>query len=320
MNCPLIANGLEDWTLAVDFEESAVPRDEQGKWTEKDGSGSKAEKPKTLSAAQKAWVTRKAKQEQAKQQPAAKKEKINFTAKKLGGQAGSNPGGLYEGSDGVKRYVKFYKNMAQGKAESTANTIYNDLGVGAPKSDIFEEEGKEAFASEIIEGGTLLKDAGLTKENARAILKGFAADVLTANWDSVGLENDNILLKDGKAYRIDNGATFTHRAMASSPPKPEALLHKITEWDGLFNPSVNAEFSRVAKAAGYASPADIPDIKTQVENIVKLRDQSGGWDKYLKSKAPYLSEKEHDQYAAMLESRTRLLMEKVKAQQQKPAA
>jgi hypothetical protein len=302
----LIANGLEDWTLAVDdFKEAAVPRDESGKWTGKGGSSGEA---KPLNAAHKAWATRK-----AKQQAAQSKKPVDYLAKKVGGQGGSNPGGTYEGSDGKKRYVKFYKNMAQGRAECTADTIYNDLGIGAHKSDVFEADGKEAFAAELIDGGDLLKDVGLNKENARAIMEGFAADVLMANWDSVGLVNDNILLKDGKAYRIDNGATFTHRAMASSPPKPEGLLHKITEWDGLFNPNINAQFSQVAKAAGYKSPSDIPDIKAQVEKIVKLRDQSGGWDKYLQGKAPFLSDQERKQYAGMLDSRTKLLREKVQA-------
>lgn len=243
-------------------------------------------------------------------QVATETPKVDYMATQVSGQKGSNPGGTYKGSDGIERYVKFYKDPGQGRAEATANTIYNDLGVNAPKSSIFTApNGKEAFASEIVPGGKTLQQEGVNKDNAQATMKGFAADVLTANWDAVGLTHDNILMKAGQAHRIDNGSAFTYRAQGGA--KPEALLNKISEFSGLFNPSVNKEYAKVASTAGYKTALDIPNLKDQVQNIVNLGESHGGWDNYLKEKAPYLSEAEHKQFSDMLTSRSELLAQKV---------
>jgi hypothetical protein len=61
----------------------------------------------------------------------------NILHEQTGAQRGSNDGGFYTGKDGVKRYVKFYKDESQAHAEHLANQIYNDLGHGAPESQLF---------------------------------------------------------------------------------------------------------------------------------------------------------------------------------------
>lgn len=49
--------------------------------------------------------------------------------------------------------------------------------------------------------------------------KGFMADALVANWDFVGLTDDNVLwTPEGQPVRIDQGSTFERRAMGT--PKP----------------------------------------------------------------------------------------------------
>lgn len=230
------------------------------------------------------------------------KNNLDLLHEKLSNAKGSNPGGMYKGSDGVTRYVKFYRDKGQGRAEAAANSIYNDLGISAPKSQIF---GTGDYAHQIIKGGSTLESVGVTKENAREVLKGFAADVLVGNWDAVGLTYDNILMNEGKASRLDNGASFTYRAQGGS--KPNALLNKTTEYEGFFNPAINREYAKLTKIAGYTSADEIPDIKSQVSKIVSLQHSSGGWANYLKSKAPYLSDHESTQFAAMLTARTEQL-------------
>jgi hypothetical protein len=237
----------------------------------------------------------------------------DYLHEKLGGQKGSNPGGLYKGSDGVSRYVKFYKNPAQGRGEALANTIYNDLGIGAPKSTMFEtKEGKEAFASEIIKDGThVLAEEKDKKGYANKVLDGFVADILVSNWDVVGLGLDNILIgKNGDAYRVDSGGTFLYRAQGAS--KPETVLNKITEWDGFFNPNINHEFSSLMSKAGYSSADQLGSrLEKQMTRIEKLRDDSGGWSKYVADKAPYLKGSEREKITKMLDSRTQLLRERI---------
>ena len=231
--------------------------------------------------------------------------------KKIGYAKGSNPGGFYIGSDGQKRYVKFYKNPSQGKSEHLANNIYKDLGIGSPISHLFDSDGKEAFASDIIEG-KLLNETPLTPQLAKKILGGFAADVLTSNWDVVGLEHDNILVdKAGNPYRIDNGGTFTFRAMGGAKPQP--LLNQIPEFKGFSDHHVNSEYAQLFDKLGYHDVTDMgQSFIKQVQDIVKLRKKVGSWEKYIQKTVPSFSPQEQKTIAKMLESRMKLMIEKAR--------
>lgn len=232
--------------------------------------------------------------------------KVDFLSEKVGGQEGSNPGGTYKGSDGKLRYVKFYSDPAQAHGETLANNIYKDLGLGARGSDTFEHNGKTALANEFISGGKILGETALSKEDASKVLDGFAADVLTANWDAVGMGLDNILMKNGEAYRIDNGGSFLMRARAGR--KPDSVLNKIPEAEGFFNSSVNPDYAGVARKAGYRSLNDFKDrLRDQVKKIVALEKKSGGWDNYVKQHTSGLNSSDRTKIVDMLNDRTRLL-------------
>lgn len=232
--------------------------------------------------------------------------KVNYLEEKVGGQKGSNPGGTFKGSDGKLRYVKFYSDSGQAHGEVLANKIYKDLGLAAPESEAFAHNGKVAIANEYIQGGKTLQDIGVSKEDANKVLNGFAADVLTGNWDAVGLVNDNILMKNGSAYRVDNGGAFLMRAQAGR--KPEALLNKITEAEGFFNKNINPAYASLTRKAGYDSLDSFKSrLRDQVRQIVSLEKSSGGWDSYVKNKAPSLSGSDRDKIVSMLNARTRLL-------------
>lgn len=237
---------------------------------------------------------------------------VTYLHQQSGTRKGTNQGGFYKGSDGVNRYVKFYKDDASANGEDLASKIYNDLGIGAPKTAVVEENGKKFLASDVIEKGVVLNQIGVSSEIARQIMKGFAADVLTANWDAVGLVHDNILVKSGTPYRIDNGGSFLMRAMASSGRKPSALLNKTTEIEGFFNHSLNHAYADIANKAGYNSASDMKSIlKPQVDAIVKLRDDSGGWQKYVDSKSEF-SGSDKQQVVDMLNARTKALQDLVR--------
>lgn len=233
--------------------------------------------------------------------------------KQLAGAGGSNPGGVYEGTDGVIRYVKFYSDEAQAHGEVLANQIYRDLGISAPDAQTFETaEGKVAFASKIVDNKGELKNA-FTKANAEKILQGYAADVLTGNWDVVGLVNDNVVIGGrGNVIRIDNGGTFLMRAQAGR--KPQGVLNALTEWQNFSN-GTNPSYSGVFKKAGVAGPQNIVGIKRQIQNIIDLRNRYGSWDNYLAQRGPKLLKgTDRASIISMLESRTRLLEQKLKGE------
>lgn len=225
---------------------------------------------------------------------------------KIGEQQGSNPGGIYKGPDGVTRYVKTYKDPAQAWGEKLANDLYNNLGINAPKSVVV---GKSTYASELIPDVKTLADLGITKERADAILKGYAADVLTANWDALGIDHANIGYALQKKYtggdpiRLDNGAAFLTRAQGAR--KPESVLNGIGE-ASTFGTSKNPAYKAIFDAAG-TTPAEFQkttDFHQQVSAILDLESEWGGWGKFVDAKAPGLNVKDRDAIVEMLNYRS----------------
>jgi hypothetical protein len=233
--------------------------------------------------------------------------------KLIGEQAGSNQGGMYLGTDGVKRYVKFYANPEQAMLEDLTNRIYNDLNVGASSSELFKlPTGKLAYASEIVEGKKL--SSANSPEVAKKLMDGFAADVLVMNWDAVGMGLDNVVVTPGgKPVRIDTGGSLLYRAQGT--PKPTHLLENPTEWEHFFSPG-NKDYAGVAKLAGYTSAEQITGLDNQIRDIVKLKKKYGTWKEYISENAPELNAESSAKVASMLEKRTKFLFEKHLAMQE----
>jgi hypothetical protein len=104
------------------------------------------------------------------------------------------------------------------REEHYTNDVYEAVGVPVPHQTLLDVGGKPVQRAQMIEGGQRL-DRWLetaTEEEAAAVEKqlqrGFALDALLANWDVVGMDGDNILVKDGVPYRIDNGGSLRFRA------------------------------------------------------------------------------------------------------------
>lgn len=246
--------------------------------------------------------------------PALLSPPLNILAEQIGPQGGSNPGGVYRGSDGVDRYVKFYADPTQAAGEHLANQIYEKLGLGALKSTLFDVDGKTAYASEMIQGATPISkkiDGKGSMKLAEKALDGFAADVLLANWDAVGLTLDNLLVAPGnKIIRVDNGGSLLSRARAGRKSQA-ALNNPAAEWEGFFNPSVNPSYTKLAKAAGVFGPEDMAQrVIKSIDKIDKLAKKKGGWAAFVDEHAPMLNPTDRDQIVDMLTTRTGFLRQK----------
>ncbi len=183
--------------------------------------------------------------------------RADATARQVGRQAGSNPGGLFEGADGVRRYVKFYDDAAQAYGEAVANRAYRELGIDAPVSELLRDGDRiVGIASEIVDhSGTLGALKRLPKGRSKEVLRGFSADVWMANWDAVGLELDNVVATRAawnSVARIDQGGALLMRARAGR--KPLERLRQISEWDGFADTGRNPAYTRVFRAAGVDGP------------------------------------------------------------------
>ncbi len=163
-----------------------------------------------------------------------------------------------------------------------------------------------------------MQSTGIDKDLANKILDGFAADVLTSNWDTIGLNDDNILVDEhDNVYRIDNGGCFMFRAMESSGRKEEKFLYGISEWDVF--PTKNPSYANVFKVAGIKSPDALgPRVIDQIQKIKDFHDKVGGWDKYIEATTPDMDPKDKETAAKMLTTRTALLWKKAKELQGQP--
>jgi len=200
---------------------------------------------------------------------------------KIGEATGSNVSGVtgvWRGSDGVERYVKEYDDPTQVVSELLANELYRRLGILVPPSRLSATpDGKAVIANDIVEGVTLNKFLEVAKADeaqavARQVLKGIAADAWLANWDTVGLSLDNIIVTDDlRVYRIDQGGALMHRAQGELKGGAALAKADINDfWDN--NPS----YKRVIELAGYQSVDEIPSVARQLEQIEKLIKTSGG--------------------------------------------
>lgn len=133
----------------------------------------------------------------------------------LGQPAGGTQGARFaEGKDGDKYVVKTYQgNQDRVATELLGNAIYRKLGIAVPEATVAMFDKKPAVASRVVEG----KTDQWKGENA-ALGEGFMADALLANWDVVGLTQDNVLWDDGEPIRVDQGGTLEFRAQGSSKP------------------------------------------------------------------------------------------------------
>jgi len=138
-------------------------------------------------------------------------------AKKIGGQSGSNPGGLYElpTPDGpAKYYVKKPQTADHGNNEALANALYRELGVNAPEVDVASDG---QIYSKIVDGKQDMQARLNDQVWLSKVRRDFAIDAWLANWDVFGLSWDNVLTdKDGNPWRIDNGGALKYRAMGSA--------------------------------------------------------------------------------------------------------
>jgi len=138
--------------------------------------------------------------------------------KSLGGSTGA---ALMRDEAGNQYVVKGGNSPEHIRSEAAANAIYQAAGVRVPEFYLDEENpSSPKQVARFVEAVPLAEASGSLRDKAVAELqKGFAVDALLANWDVIGLEEDNVLVtSDGKAYRADNGGSLRYRAQGAAKP------------------------------------------------------------------------------------------------------
>jgi len=179
----------------------------------------------------------------------------------LGGTTGAK---LYRDPKTGEKYVlKTGKSEEHAMSELQANKLYEALGVPVPKSRMVLHGGKKALLNRWIDGKPWAKLTQAEQEAMRGQVRAnFAADALLGNWDVTGQDMDNLLFKDGVAYRIDNGGALAFRAQGGP---------KGAKWDSAVN-----ELSSMRKLQPAAQAfGDLTDVKVKMQ-VLGLNNKLAG--------------------------------------------
>jgi 8-oxo-dGTP pyrophosphatase MutT (NUDIX family) len=159
-------------------------------------------------------------------------------------------------------------------SEHAADNAYQVLGIPVPKGKLYDKSGSKhghAKLAQWIEGVDLedyLSSATPAQKQAviAQLREHFVADALFANYDVIGMHQDNIKVdKDGTAWRIDNGGSFNYRAQGKKKDADQ-WSDSVVEIDSMRNKSINP-----SAAAVFAGITDA-EIAEQVGAILKKKD------------------------------------------------
>jgi ADP-ribosyltransferase exoenzyme len=171
--------------------------------------------------------------------------------------------------------------------EAYADAAYRAAGVPVTQTAVqLREPAGTPFKRSVMIEGTPLNEFWDTAPRAerdaiqRQLQQHFALDALLANWDVIGLVGDNILVRDGIAYRVDNGGALRYRAMGE--PKGAAWGPHVTELDRMrtsgnewaqrvFGDLTDAEIRRQVLDLGDNLQAITAALPDDVASVVRQR-------------------------------------------------
>lgn len=203
--------------------------------------------------------------------------------------------GAYVVEAGGDLYVvkEYHGNENQVRNEFLANALYNTFNLHqsplrsakpVPESKIAKTQDKELLFSPFVKNLNTLEDMDLDdlepedhEEVLNSIKSNFVLDAWLANWDVVGLTEDNIGVSTREGIpvvtRLDNGGALLYRAQGA--PKGNAFGDKVTELDTM------RDFNMAPSAAEYfstISDSELIDSLNAFEKKVQRIGVSGIFD------------------------------------------
>lgn len=180
--------------------------------------------------------------------------------KRTGPQMGSNPGGVFKDHEGTDWYLKHSKSDDHAKNENLANHIYRHLGVPVPDHQLVTHSGgtKLGTASPMMK----IKNFNPHSDEEKGMVqKHFASHAFVANWDTIGLDNDNQAHTPKGMTTMDAGGSLNYRAQGA--PKGPAFGNKVSEWDSFRDPSNH----QAHNVFGSMKPHDLVNSSHAVANM-----------------------------------------------------
>jgi hypothetical protein len=128
---------------------------------------------------------------------------------RVGGQMGSNPGGVFEGVGGLRLHVKTLESAALARNERLAAVLYRLAG--APTL-VYLPTADERQVATVFVDLTKPSLASFDERERRAARRWFGVHAWLANWDACGSLGDNQAIVDGVATTLDTGGALEFRA------------------------------------------------------------------------------------------------------------
>lgn len=150
------------------------------------------------------------------------------TMKRVGGQLGTNPAGIFQDDCGRRYYVKTVDSPAHARNEMIAARLYQLAG--APTLTYVCTKMPDQIATEWVELDKK-RISHLTERERCQARQWLGVHAWTANWDAVGFDGDNQGVANGKVLTLDVGGALDFRAQGD--PKGHAFGSRVDELDSL---------------------------------------------------------------------------------------
>lgn len=169
--------------------------------------------------------------------------------RKVGGQMGTNPGGVFQDETGRRFHVKSLESPAHARNEIIAARLYQLAGAPTLAYVAAKQPNQVATAFIALEKTRVSQ---LTDAERRQAQHWLGVHAWTANWDAAGYDGDNQGVANGVVMTLDVGGALAFRAQGD--PKGKAFGTCVREIDTLRQDADNPHAIRLF---GDMSPAAI---------------------------------------------------------------
>lgn len=185
-----------------------------------------------------------------------------LSMKRIGGQLGTNPAGIFQDDNGRRYYVKTLESPAHARNEIIAAKLYQLAG--APTLTYVNTKAPDQIATEWVE---LHKKSivHLSQSERKQAQRWFGVHAWTANWDAAGFNGDNQGVINGKVLTLDVGGALAFRAQGD--PKGNAFGICVDELDVLRNDEDNPH------AVKLFADMSADDIRQAIRVVVRIPDE-----------------------------------------------
>lgn len=252
---------------------------------------------------------------------------IDYLKEQTGSAGGATRGGMFRGSDGKERYVKF---MPEQKALNEVGNSRAYEAFGVPSVKLKDEPLSSAAGSYATEGGRSRmvmsdkfgsewspldklrsQDGAVTDEMARSYVQGVPADIVLGNWD-VSKNGANIITDGKAALRIDVGEAGPNSVKFSAKDEWKNLEDGFTKATGGMGAAPNMDPADMVRAAGIDKMNAVKgELTTGVSNIESALTNAGGSLPFVKQTWPHLPAAKAASLAKQLEKRLAFVKENV---------